>query len=165
MELLMDPWSAAVSVVGKVIGWIPTALRRRRFRAKAEIQMGWDHSPIFVLGDPYFEWRAIRLTVTASKDEEYVVATGWIQARSLEQRTWVDVFDLRNAMGMPFPVAQNRQHSCQVSGSSVACAIRAQLGHLSDAEIRVRIQDHHRQELRSNPIRVSVEELQKEEYR
>lgn len=157
--------SISGALLGTISSWARTLWRRFRFGPQVRIELGWDHLPIFIPGHPSPDWRAIGIIVTASRDEEFVVAGGTVQAKTLDDKQWNDIVDLDRHLQIPFEVPKNRARDFKISGGTLSKEIRRHLGSVVSVELRVVIHDYHRIQLVSDPIAVDLMELEREEFR
>lgn len=135
--------------------------RARKFRARVEGELGWDHSLIINLDGPNKKWRSLAFKVTASKTEEFVIAKGKIEARSTDR--WVEFVDLASELSLPITVDANRQWEGSIGGSTLVRALKASLGAVQTYQLRVVVEDNHGSKLRTNPIDATERELLREE--
>jgi len=136
--------------------------RRHRFRAKVEIDLGWDHLPILSLDGNDPRWRAITIEVTAPKADEFVIAKGTAQAKG-KSGSWAPVCKLADLLDLPIVVQANRQWHGSISGNSLVTEVKAALPTLEALRLRLILEDHHGSKVRSNLLAVSLEELVREE--
>ncbi len=139
--------------------------QQRRYGARVEIDLVWDLPVIIRIDDANPTWRAIRVVVTASKSDEFLVARGVIQAQSLADRRWFDAAQLSDFAALPVEVARNRQWQEEISGPALVQRLRGQMSHGSRLFIRVVVCDHHGSKLRSNRLETTLQELAREERR
>lgn len=69
-------------LAGKILAVVGTLWHRIMFGPRVNIELDWKGSGIYVFDQPNPLWRAIKLTVTAGRDREFVIAAGAVDARS-----------------------------------------------------------------------------------
>jgi hypothetical protein len=161
----MEWLSSLLSVATKLGSWISDLWRKRRLRAKLELSLGWDHPSIFIAGDPYTVHTIVLITVTASQDSEFVMATGSFEARQIAQRAFVPIVQLSELVALPLHIPANRQQQFWASGASLAEHLQRNVEHAPTLEIRLIICDYHDGRLVSAPLQVSLNELNRVENR
>jgi hypothetical protein len=136
------------------------------FRGRGSLSLSVDgYSPVHWLpsAHPTDEERVIRVTVTAPKREEYVVAGGRIEGRvgRWRRRSWIELSPLEpvTLTGLPKVVPANRTKDVLVPGGVIADLLEDRIDASGDAEVRVHVHDHHGVTLVSQPHPVTVQDL------
>lgn len=145
--------------------YISKLWRKRRYRARASLALSWENMPIFFPGRPSLRWRAIMLTVVASKDEEFIIVEGDVQARSSGEKRWTTCAPLQELLQLPVEVAKNRTWSGRINGGALAASLSAHLQEAQRVEMRVQLSDPHRGTVKSDILPVDLSELRREETR
>ncbi len=153
-----------ITILEKLVGPATSAWQRHRFGARATIDLGWQRLPIITIPGPTPRWRAIRLIVTASKKDEFVVAKGSVEAKAGTKKRPATVADLDDHLNVPFVVEPNRQWEGTISGSSLADKLRSHASSSGVVLLRLILEDLHKGKIRSGWLTVSLEELEKKEY-
>lgn len=150
---------------GAIFPYAKKRWRRIRYGTKAELEVDWQGLPISFVDDPQRPyWRSLSLSVTAPKDEEFVIASGMVQVRPMGTRRWRDAFELRALLSLPVAVEKNRQWKQTLPGESVAKKLPGEVG-AESFEIRVTLQDHHRVKTVTGPVTITRAELLQKVYR
>lgn len=137
--------------------------RRFRFGPRIEIDLGWWRPPITTLGTSSTRyWRGISVEVVASKDEEFVVAGGDVEARAASSYRWGPISPLERFLPLPVEVEPNQSWSDEIEGETLAEVVEEALDPSEPVQLRVRAEDHHGTALKSNSLETTVEELRRE---
>ena len=105
-------------------------------------------------------WCTIKLTVTAGRDREFVIAAGAVDVRSKRKGAkWTEVAALHDLLVVPITVEKNRVMEEWISGSSLAGRIQATLPGAAEVQVCFRLRDHHRAAIQSDPLVTTVSEL------
>jgi hypothetical protein len=102
----------------------------------------------------------VRLTVIASKGSEYVIAKGGVEVRSVSgNRKWTEICALESLIRCPVTVDANRQWKHEIDGRSVAKVLPAELRQAEMLELRVKIEDFHKERLKTTALSLTPAEL------
>ena len=157
------------SLAGKAVGWLLTSgrsmWRRFRYGSRLSLALSWERPLIWALGERTQRWRAIELHITASKDEEFVLAKGHLEARKVGSWKWKSVENLENLLHLPIQVEKNRQSKKTIAGSSIATRLEGIFAQDEQVEIRIIAEDYHRSRAKSDVLVVTRAELLQEEIR
>lgn len=156
-------WGSVLGQLGTVVPLLQKVWRRVRFGPRIRIELDWTYLPIYFPDAANPRWRAIAVIVTAGKDEEFVVAAGAVQVRTAGSGQWQDLNDLSRSLRSPAEVPKNRERAFRISGKTVGEEIRQRFGFVSPLELRVIVHDHHWTRLVSDPLKVDLNELEREE--
>ena len=163
MDVLME----IGSVLGKAAGWLFTLgrvlWRMFRYGSRTSLSLSWARPLITVLGERSSRWRAIELQATASKDEEFVLAKGCLEARKVGSWKWTLVENLDNLLHLPMEIQKNRQSDARIDGSSIANRLKGMFTKDQQIEIRIISEDYHRSKTTSDVLVVTITELLREE--
>ena len=160
----MDPLTY-LKAAGAIYPYAKKRWRRFRYGTRAELEVDWQGLPILFVDDPQRPcWRSLRLSVTAPKDEEFVIASGMVQVRPIGTRKWRDAFELTALLSLPVAVEKNREWKQSLPGESVTKKLPVGVG-AESFEIRVTLQDHHRVKTVTGPATTTRAELLQKEYR
>jgi hypothetical protein len=155
------------SLGGKALGWLFSSgrffWRRFRYGSWLSLTLSWNRLPITVLGKNNPHWRAIQLQGTASKDEEFVIAKGFLEARKLGSSKWISVEDLGNLLHLPMEIQKNRQVTARIDGSAIVKRLEETFTEDQQIEIRIISEDYHHSRTTSDALVVTLTELSKEE--
>jgi hypothetical protein len=139
--------------------------QRVRFGARLEISLGWRPPLVYRVGGTAVFDRSVLLAIVSSKQSEFVLASGKIEAMSLADREWIEVCQLSKALTLPVVVPPNRRWMRQLSGRSLASNMTTKIGCDSRIFLRATVEDLHRTELRSRLIECSIGELERQDVR
>ena len=155
-------------ITGKAIGWLFSSgrliWRRFRYSSRLSLSLGWQRPLITVLGErnpP--RWRAIKLQATASKDEEFVLTKGFLEARKLGSWKWTSVEDLNNLLHLPMEIQKNRRLDAWIDGSSIAKRLEGLYTKDEQIEIRIISEDYHHAKTTSDVLMTTIVELLRED--
>lgn len=155
------------SLGGKALDWLFSSGRffwhRFRYGSRLILTLSWNRSPITVLGKNNHRWRAIQLQGTASKDEEFVLAKGFLEARELGLSKWISVEDLGNLLDLPLEIQKNRQVTARIDGSAIVKRLKGTFTEDQQIEIRIISEDYHHSRTTSATLVATLTELSKEE--
>ena len=155
------------SLAGKAVGWLLTSgrsmWRRFRYGSRLSLALSWEGPLIYVLGERTKRWRAVELQVTASKDEEFIVAKGLLEGRKAGCGKWTSIESLENLLHLPIQVEKNRQSKVMIAGSSVAAKLEGIFTKDDQIKIRIIAEDYHHSQTRSDVLVVTLAELLREE--
>lgn len=156
------------SITGKAIGWIFASgrffWRRFRYSSRLRLNLGWQRPLITVLGErspP--RWRAIELQATASKDEEFVLAKGVLEARKLGSWKWTFVEDLDKLLHLPMEIQKNRRLDARIDGCSIAKRLEGIYAKDQQIEFRILSEDYHHAKTTSDILLTTIAELLRED--
>lgn len=165
----MTDGASAAGAAGKLLGSVAPLLkglwRRFRYGPRLVIELDWRGTGIHFVGGTNTLWRAILLRLTASKDEEFAVASGVVEARPAGARKWTAVGQLREFIPLPARVQPNREWEQRIDGPSVVKRLPPHLAAGELLELRVVAHDYHRGRVVSGVLTVTVAELQRERQR
>jgi hypothetical protein len=146
-----------VAIAGKLLGMLrkPAVKLWRRFRygSRASLELSWEHSPIVKLYERNPTWRALELTVIASKDEEFVIAEGTIEVRESGTKKWEILSPLADYITLPVDVPKNRPWKERLSAGTLAKTLRNRNPAVDAVEIRVTLKRLPSRERRNRPAR------------
>jgi len=129
------------------------------------ISLDWQGLGILVFDRPNQYWRAVKMTVTAGRDHEFVIAGGGVEARPNDRRgRWVGVARLSDVRMVPRTVEKNRFSDQRLSGSTLRDAIAKTFPGCAEVDLRIRLHDHHRTRITSEPLSISTAELGSEKF-
>jgi hypothetical protein len=126
---------------------------------------------MYIPGEPYTIRRAVRLTLTAPKHEELVVASGVIEAREPPRRwrptgrKWTCVAALESPLSLPTTVAANRQQTLDLDGLGLVSSLQPKFDADQPVDLRITMVDFHRKRLRTGSLTVTCRELARQERR
>lgn len=138
-----------------------TMWRSFRYKARVRLELGWAGPSFYRLGDPISGTCTVRMIVTASRDEDFVIARGVVEARAHDAREWSVFSPLEEVRHLPETVPKNLEKAYALDGPYLAKGLRVALPGVSAVALRVRIEDYHRVKLTSDPLEVEVAELEK----
>jgi|ERR1041385_1449544 hypothetical protein len=149
-----------LAVLDRLWQLVSSLWRSHRYGARVELELGWAHSIVINLDGPDKRWRAVNVTVTAPKTEEYVIASGKVQAKKA-QGSWVNVSDFGYA---DVVVEANRQWHGRIFGESLVKDLKAAVGSDSACRVRLVLHDHHGAKITSKPLDVALSDLLRVEW-
>jgi hypothetical protein len=158
----MEITAVIAKAAGGLLGFAKSRWRKHRFGTRASLALDWEAQIIFI-GGPNTRWRALGVKVTASKDEEFIVASGHLQARRTGRRRWSDSWALAEFLHLPIEIARNREWSGRISGGSVADKLTTSFASHDQIDVRLVLTDLHRAKVISEPLTVTLAELRHEE--
>lgn len=155
-------------IIGKAIGWLLASgrffWRRFRYGSRLRLSLGWQGPLITVLGErnpP--RWRVIELQATASKDEEFVLTKGSLEAKKLGSWKWSFVEDLDKLLHLPMEIQKNRRLDARIDGSSIAKRLEGIYGKDQQIEFRIISEDYHHAKTTSDILLTTIAELLRED--
>lgn len=150
---------------GKAMDWGRGVWTQLMFRPRVSLALDWRGLGIYSLDRPNQFWRAVKMTVVAGRDHEFVVAGGTVEARPNSNRAkWIEVASVADLLRVPITVAKNRTTEPYLSGSSIAGAIGNALPGEGEVQLRVRLRDYHRTRVVSEALTVTTAELVREKW-
>lgn len=157
------------ALAGKAAGWLLTLVRSmwRNFRygSRLCLSLSWEGPGIYFLGKQIKQWRAIELKITASKDEEFVIAKGSLEGRKFGSSKWKAIDNLEEHIHFPIQVEKNRQSKEQIMGSSIAARLEDMFTKDEQIQIRFIGEDYHGSQTKSDVLVVTIPELLRVEFR
>lgn len=157
-----------MDILSWLAGFIPnpsTLYRKVRYKGRVRLALGWRGAGIYFFDRPNKSWRTLDVIVTASRDENFVLARGSVEVRASGRREWSHAMPLADALQLPITVPQNLEETYRVDGELLAMHIRQILPSVESVSIRVRIEDYHRVGMVSDPLNMPVSELERTEVR
>ena len=139
--------------------------QRFRFRSRLSIDLDWKGPLAWFVGDTYCVTRALLLTITASKHEEFVLARGIFEVQPLADRRWLPAAELSEFLTLPVIIPSNREWGERIYGPSLAKGLRGFLHPQARTFLRLTVYDLHGARLRSKPVELTILELEREEHR
>lgn len=157
------------ALAGKAAGWLLTLVRSmwRKFRYgfRLSLSLSWEGPGSYVHGKQIKQWRAIELKITASKDEEFVIAKGSLEGRKMGSSKWKAIDNLEDHIHFPIQVEKNRQTTELVSGSPIAAKLQDIFAKDEQIEIRFIGDDYYGSQAKSDVLVVTIPELLQVEFR
>lgn len=138
-----------------------TLWRSFRYKARVRLELGWASPMIYFIGDPISATRTVQMIITASRDEDFIIARGVVEARAHDTQEWSVFCPLEDVRHLPETVPKNLEKGYALDGLFLAKGLRVALPGVSAVSLRVRIEDYHRVKLTSDPLEVDVAELEK----
>ena len=92
----------------------------------------------------------LEIQATASKDEEFVRAKGYLEARKLGSWKWASVEDRDHLLHLPIEVQKNRRLDDRIDSSSIAKRLEGIYTKDQQIEIRIISEDYHHSKIKSD---------------
>lgn len=155
-------WGTVLDAIAHAARWGRRGWRRWRYGARIDLNLDWKGPPITVLdGSPIEYERGLAVTIIASKDDEFRMADGTVEARPDARGDWTAAVSLDRLLRLPITVDANRTWNHVMYGESIADAIVNAIdsGGTEPVELRIRVEDHHGASLVSDPLTTTIDEL------
>lgn len=138
-------------------------LRRRRDQPHASLALAWHYPWVWIPGGRTTARRGLNMSITAGRGAELIVKAGHLEARPPGHWRWKKLEPLAELVAHlpPYEVAPSHTKEVQVYGSSVAEAVQESLGAVTEVAVRAVLMDPHGGKIRSAPLPVEVEELER----
>jgi hypothetical protein len=152
LDLLKLPFSY---VVGLYHWW--------RYGARIAVALDWKNPMIWVHGGMNEISRAVRIDLTAPRQEELHITQGTAQVRV--GRRWQDMLSFDSVFTMPWTVGANREDSRMLRGSSLARALAEKGYESGTVRIRIVLRRPHGRKIMSKALELTTQELEQKTYR
>lgn len=159
----MDPLGILLKGVSSVFPFAKKQWRKIRYGPRVQLSLDWQGLPIITLDRPNPFWRAVKISLIAAKDEEFVIAGGNLEVREVGKRQWLAAADMKSLLQTPIAVEKNREWTQLIAGESIVKHFPPEASG-SSVEVRIILQDHHRTKVVSDPLATSVDELLRKSY-